>query len=77
MAVKTGNRHVPLEVKVARPATVEVASETRAGVSYTVTLPHCPCRDFRYRRGALDNPFCKHLEAALLTVGHWHEPAGI
>lgn len=58
--------NIPMQV---RPRTVEVNSETKPGASYNVTLPYCECLDFRYRRGTLDNPFCKHLEAALLTVG--------
>ena len=57
-----------------RPLTVEVTSQSDPDTVYPVTLPYCPCADFRYRRGNADSPFCKHLRAALELVGGWHVP---
>jgi hypothetical protein len=52
-----------------RPLTAEVRSETDPNQVYLVTLPHCPCRDFFYRRGNLTDVLCKHLKAAMGLVG--------
>lgn len=56
------------EPLVIRPLTVEVTSARDPGCTYTVTLPHCTCPDFRYRRGGLGSPFCKHLRAVLAAL---------
>jgi predicted nucleic acid-binding Zn finger protein len=56
-----------------RPLTVEVRSESKPGESYTVTLAHCDCPDFFWRKGSAENPFCKHIIAAYEQAG-WHAP---
>lgn len=65
------SQNQPLAV---RPLTAEVRSETDPNRAYTVVLPQChdaqgnPCKDFYYRRGTLQDPFCKHLRAAMGLV---------
>jgi hypothetical protein len=55
-----------------RPLVVEVRSESDPDAAYQVTLAHCTCRDFYYRRGSADSPFCKHIVAAYAQAGGWH-----
>jgi hypothetical protein len=63
------------QVMAVRPLTVEVRSESRPGESYTVTLPHCTCPDFMFRHNyGSDDPYCKHLKAAMERVAGWHKP---
>lgn len=69
MAPKTNSHTMAV-----RPLTVEVRSESRPGLAHIVTLAHCDCEDFFWRRGSLDKPFCKHIEAAYETVAGWHVP---
>jgi len=67
MATPNGTRTMAV-----RPIVVEVASETDPDTVYTVTLPHCQCKDFRYRKGG--SRWCKHLDTADAAVGGWHDP---
>src|SRR3954453_23993937 len=65
------SQNQPLAV---RPLTAEVRSETDPNRAFPVVLPQChdaqgsPCKDFYYRRGTLQDPFCKHLRAAMGLV---------
>lgn len=59
------------------PIEAIVNSESTLGKTYHVRIPYCPCRDFQYRRA--NKPpaemFCKHLLAAIATVGGYNAPA--
>jgi hypothetical protein len=55
-----------------RPLTVEVRSQSEPGKSYTVTLAHCDCKDFFWRKGSSAAPFCKHIIEAYAQLGGWH-----
>jgi hypothetical protein len=69
MSTPTRTRLPQNQALAVRPLTAEVRSETDPNVAYTVTLPYCPCKDFSYRKGSLDAPFCKHILAGLALVG--------
>lgn len=70
----TRTRRPQNEPLAVRPLTAEVRSETDPNKAYTVVLPQChdaqgnPCKDFYYRRGTLQDPFCKHLRAGMGLV---------
>lgn len=48
--------------------TARVRSERDPNKSYNVTLPDCDCPDFRYKKGNLTDPLCKHLRSAMGLV---------
>lgn len=48
--------------------TARVRSETDPNRSYNVTLPDCGCPDFRFKKGNLADPLCKHLKSAMGLV---------
>lgn len=56
-----------------RPTAFEVTSESDPAQVYHVQLATCDCKDFRYRRTTLANPFCKHLRRGYEEAG-WHLP---
>lgn len=60
------------QAMLVRPLQVEVSSQSNPGESYVVTLAHCTCKDFRWRKGTNDRRTCKHIEEAYAIVAGWH-----
>lgn len=66
------------------PVQVAVRSQSDGAAVHMVTLPHCDCADFTNRKGRLvESPVlgnavsvCKHIAAALESVGGWHGTPG-
>lgn len=53
---------------------MEVRSESNPNETYLVTLPHCSCKDFRFRDNADEPHLCKHILGLYAALHGWRMP---